>query len=30
MTKSTYRRVVVKVSCEALMGPDEFGNHQPT
>jgi len=30
MTKSTYRRVVVKVSGEALMGPDEFGIHQPT
>ena len=30
MTRSTYRRVVVKVSGEALMGPDEFGIHQPT
>src|SRR5262249_35873901 len=30
MTKSTYRRVVVKVSGEALMGPDQFGIHQPT
>ena len=25
-----YRRVVVKVSGEALMGPDSFGIHQPT
>jgi uridylate kinase len=30
MTKSVYRRVVVKVSGEALMGPDSFGIHQPT
>jgi uridylate kinase len=30
MTKSVYRRVVVKVSGEALMGPDRFGIHQPT
>src|SRR5262252_2010473 len=25
-----YRRVIVKVSGEALMGPDSFGIHQPT
>lgn len=25
-----YRRVIVKVSGEALMGPDPFGIHQPT
>ena len=30
MAKSVYRRVVVKVSGEALMGPDGFGIHQPT
>ena len=30
MTKPVYRRVVVKVSGEALMGPDTFGIHQPT
>ena len=30
MTKPVYRRVVVKVSGEALMGPDGFGIHQPT
>jgi len=30
MTKPVYRRVVVKVSGEALMGPDNFGIHQPT
>ncbi|HEY6604034.1 MAG TPA: UMP kinase, partial [Xanthobacteraceae bacterium] len=30
MTKPIYRRVVVKVSGEALMGPDRFGIHQPT
>jgi uridylate kinase len=30
MTKPVYRRVVVKVSGEALMGPDDFGIHQPT
>src|SRR2546430_16377293 len=30
MTKPAYRRVVVKVSGEALMGPDRFGIHQPT
>jgi len=30
MAKSVYRRVVVKVSGEALMGPDSFGIHQPT
>src|SRR3981081_2005536 len=30
MTKPVYRRVVVKVSGEALMGPDNYGIHQPT
>src|SRR5712675_2044526 len=30
MTEPVYQRVVVKVSGEALMGPDAFGIHQPT
>src|SRR5258705_12193451 len=30
MTKPVYRRVVVKVSGEALMAPDRFGIHHPT
>jgi uridylate kinase len=30
MGKPIYRRVLVKVSGEALMGPDNFGIHQPT
>src|SRR4051794_39502453 len=30
MAKPIYRRVVVKVSGEALMGSDAFGIHQPT
>jgi uridylate kinase len=30
MAEPIYRRVVVKVSGEALMGPDSFGIHQPT
>jgi uridylate kinase len=30
MTKPVYQRVVVKVSGEALMGPESFGIHQPT
>jgi len=30
MAEPHYRRVVVKVSGEALMGPDSFGIHQPT
>ncbi|MBV8239220.1 MAG: UMP kinase [Hyphomicrobiales bacterium] len=30
MAKSVYRRVVVKISGEALMGPDSFGIHQLT
>jgi uridylate kinase len=30
MTKPVYRRVVVKISGEALMGPDDYGIHQPT
>jgi uridylate kinase len=30
MAKPVYRRIVVKVSGEALMGPDNFGIHQPT
>ena len=29
-SKPIYRRVVVKVSGEALMGPEGFGIHQPT
>ncbi len=30
MTNAVYRRVMVKVSGEALMGPDSFGIHQAT
>jgi len=30
MDKSRYRRVVVKLSGEALSGPDGYGIHQPT
>jgi uridylate kinase len=30
MAEPIYRRVVVKVSGEALVGPDGFGIHQPT
>ena len=30
MAKPVYRRVIVKVSGEALSGPDGFGIHQPT
>jgi uridylate kinase len=30
MSKPVYRRVIVKVSGEALSGPDEFGIHQDT
>jgi len=30
MTTPVFRRVVVKASGEALMGPDSFGIHQPT
>jgi uridylate kinase len=30
MANPVYRRVVVKVSGEALMGPGDFGVHQPT
>ena len=30
MAKPAYRRVIVKVSGEALAGPDGFGIHQPT
>ena len=30
MAEPVYRRVVVKVSGEALIGPDGFGIHQPT
>ncbi len=30
MTKPVYRRVVVKVSGEALVGSESFGIHQPT
>jgi uridylate kinase len=30
MVEPNYRRVIVKVSGEALMGPEKFGIHQPT
>jgi uridylate kinase len=30
MAKTAYRRVIVKVSGEALTGPADFGIHQPT
>jgi len=30
MAKAKYRRVIVKLSGEALSGPKEFGIHQPT
>ncbi len=30
MTKPNYRRVIVKLSGEALSGPEKFGIHQPT
>jgi uridylate kinase len=30
MTKPNYRRVIVKLSGEALSGPEGFGIHQPT
>src|SRR5271166_6875387 len=30
MVEPNYRRVIVKVSGEALMGPENFGIHQPT
>jgi uridylate kinase len=30
VAKATYRRVIVKVSGEALSGPEGFGIHQPT
>jgi uridylate kinase len=30
MTKPTYRRVIVKLSGEALSGPEKFGIHQAT
>src|ERR1700730_1939506 len=30
MAEPSYRRVIVKVSGEALMGPEHFGIHQPT
>src|SRR5437867_10379574 len=30
MAGPIYRRVIVKVSGEALVGPDSFGIHQPT
>ena len=29
-SKPAYRRVIVKVSGEALSGPEGFGIHQPT
>ena len=30
LAKPAYRRVIVKVSGEALSGPEGFGIHQPT
>jgi len=30
MTRPNYRRVIVKLSGEALSGPEKFGIHQPT
>jgi uridylate kinase len=30
MSKPAYRRAIVKISGEALRGPEEFGIHQPT
>ena len=30
MAKPKYRRVIVKLSGEALSGPEKFGIHQPT
>ena len=30
MAKPNYRRVIVKLSGEALSGPERFGIHQPT
>src|SRR3984893_1035539 len=30
MAKPNYRRVIVKLSGEALSGPEKFGIHQPT
>jgi uridylate kinase len=30
MAKPTYQRVIVKLSGEALSGPEKFGMHQPT
>jgi uridylate kinase len=30
MTQPAYRRAIVKISGEALCGPEEFGIHQPT
>src|ERR1700674_517866 len=30
MDKANYRRVIVKLSGEALSGPEKFGIHQPT
>jgi uridylate kinase len=30
MAKPVYRRAIVKVSGEALSGPEGFGIHQPT
>ena len=30
MTKPKYRRVIIKLSGEALSGPEKFGIHQPT
>ena len=30
MAKPKYRRVIIKLSGEALSGPEKFGIHQPT
>ena len=30
MAEPKYRRVIVKLSGEALSGPEKFGIHQPT
>ena len=30
MAKPKYQRVIVKLSGEALSGPEKFGIHQPT
>ena len=30
MASSNYRRVIIKLSGEALSGPEKFGIHQPS